>query len=130
MRNAKHLAWAYVIKHGYVAADWNYYGGRYEIKRGETEKCINEMLKNGIDWDKTKEPKDDHESEFTDTFHEPIYVDVMYGELVLQNGKTYKWGCKFERPGNVFQVVEEFMKLDSVGNVAKEKLKTWDETYL
>ena len=127
MRNAKHLAWAYLIKHGCVTSEWNYYGGRYEPELGQTEKCINEMLKSGIDWDKTNEPTDDRESEFMDTFNDPVYVDVLHGELFLQNGKKYMWGCKFERPGNVFQVVEEFMKLDSVGNVAKEKLEKWDE---
>lgn len=130
MRSAKHLAWAYLIKHGYVCKEWNYYGGRYELDRGRTVACINEMLKVGIDWDKTIEPKDDRESEFMDTFSEPMHVDVMYGTLVLQNGSKYNWGCKFNKPTNVFEVVEEFFELDSIGNVAKKKLETWDETYL
>lgn len=130
MRNAKNLAWAYLIKYGYVCDDWNYYGGRYELVRGETEKCLNDMLSNGIDWKKTDEPKDDRESEFMDTFSEPLTVDVLYGEIVLLNGHKYKWGCKFERPGNIFQIVEEFYKIGDVGTVAKEKLEKWDETYL
>lgn len=130
MRNAKHLAWAYVIKYGCVYKEWDYYGGRYQPDPGKTEACIKEMLVNGIDWDKTQEPKDTYESEFQDTFSDSIMVDVMDGVLVLQNGSKYHWGSRFERPVNVFQVVAEFMKLGDVGTVAKEKLETWDETYL
>jgi len=129
-RTAKHVAWAYLIKHGCVFKEWEYYSGRYQPKPNVTKKCLKEMLLCGIDWNKTMEPDDTFQCEFTDTFNDAINVDVIEGTLVLQSGQKYEWGCKFDAPRNVFEIVAEFHELDDIGNIAKAKLENWNDEYL
>ena len=121
---AEELAWAYLIREGVVYnKEWSYYAGAFEAMPKKTRECLRGIKEHGIDWSKTREPSDGEEHTFNGTFAEPSYTTVLYGTLVLNNGKQYKWGSKFEQPRNVFEVVAEFYNLQDLNTIVDQRLE-------
>ena len=113
--DVKKLMWAYLIKHG-TTMPFSFYGSgydMYELKdREKNLKKLREISRDGVDWDKTKEPRDGLESAFTDTFHDPANVTVLEGTLVTLKGKKYDFGADWTTPVNVFKMFAELSELD------------------
>ena len=95
------LLWKYMIEHG-STREWSFYGGCFgsydDDQEGNTRKLLKEIRNHGIDWKKTKPVREDTESSFTDTFHDPEYVSVLKGTLYLNNGKKYTLGSTDDIP--------------------------------
>ncbi len=121
--DADSLAWAYLLREGCVYNKWEFYGGRYDEMPRKTAECLKGIGEVGIDWNKTEGPRDNMESEFQDTFSDPVYVKTMTGILVLRDGRKFKWGCNWEEPRNVFEVVAAFAYVGSAEEVAYNRLK-------
>ncbi len=127
--NAVQYAWCYLIKHGSVIGQgthdntvWSYYGGGFNNKPKLTVECLTAILECGVAWDKIKGPSDGFESSFEGTFCEPAMISTLRGELILNNGKKYEWGCKFEQAVNVFEMLEYLMQHPNIESVVVPKL--------
>jgi len=121
--NAQELSWAYLIREGCVYKDFNYYSGTYECMPKKTRECLEDIREHGINWAKSGEPSDGYQTEFVDTFSEPAHISTLEGTLVSNSGKKYKWGCLFNEPRNVFEIIAEFHKITSIDEIAAELLK-------
>ena len=121
---AKHFAWIYLLKEGNVNNGWSYYGGSYDNDDKATDKAYHDILNHGVDWSKTKEPRDDQEDSFAGTFCEyNESTHVLEGTLHTNNNKEYRFGCCFDN-SDIFKVMEEIGFVESVETfVAKEILK-------
>jgi len=121
--NAQQLSWAYLIREGCIYKEFNFWSGTYDCMPTKTKKCLEDIKKNGIDWEKSNEPSDGWQQEFTDTFSDPATVATLEGILVSNSGKKYKWGCRFSEPRDVFEIMAEFYKLQSIEEIIVELLK-------
>jgi hypothetical protein len=113
--NVKKLMWAYLIKHG-TTKPFSYYGSGYTMhedhERNTHLDVLRKISREGVDWEKTREPRDGMESQFTDTFNEPDDVTVLAGTLVTKTGKKYHFGSNWDGPRNVFEMFAELSELD------------------
>ena len=122
---SKEYAWAYLLSYGCVANKWSYYG-RYECDTKATKQCLLLLNTTDIDWGKTKGPSDGNESCFNGTFNEePCYIKTLSGKLYLQNGTSFSWGCTFDEPMNVFDMLEFMNNRPSIKEIATERLKLY-----
>lgn len=120
--NAQELSWAYLIREGCVYKDFCYWSGNYKEMPVKTTQCLEDIREHGINWKKSGEPSDGCQSEFVDTFSEPAHISTLEGTLVSNSGKKYKWGCLFNEPRNVFEIMAEFHKITSIDEIAAERL--------
>ena len=98
--------WALMLERGTLTNErfqWNYYLGNfvqganhdwdYKKKEKLYEKFISEVKSDGVDWDKTTIPYYILQSEFADTFSEPLNVDTWVGTLVTKKDNKYHVGA-------------------------------------
>ena len=116
--------WAYLIKHG-TTKEFSFYGGGFSMYcPGEVEahlKKLREISRDGVDWKRTKEPHDDYQSEFTDTFSDAAYVKTFEGTLITKKGKKYNFGATWDEPKNVFVMFAELTNLEDFDEILKQK---------
>lgn len=103
--NAKQFAWTYMVLNGHANMKKSFYGGTEAVdpkapgkKRKPGGYCdswndafIQQIKTVGVNWNKTDAPYSEKEASFTDTFHDPEDVEVLYGDLVLNNGYKQRW---------------------------------------
>jgi hypothetical protein len=103
MIDALKFVWAYMLEQGHILEnlEWDYYLGFVRIHGYDWE--LNKQADNdlqakvkeiGIDWDKTKEPKSNQESMFTDTFSPNARIETLTGTLYLKDGSSYAIGVR------------------------------------
>lgn len=128
--DVKKLMWAYLIKHG-TTMPFSYYGSGFTMydpaEREKNLKKLREISRDGVDWKKTKEPRDGFESMFTDTFHEPANVTVLEGTLITLKGKKYDFGADWDTPRNAFEMFAELSELDFDGALKQKCLDKGEE---
>jgi len=118
---AKHFAWMYLIRKGQPNTDWSPYGAGYKTDPVARNLVLHDILNNGIDWKKTKEPHDSYNYEFVGTDVDGNDVKTMEGTLFTNNGNKYVFGCTFQS-SNIFKVMENISGLESVELLISEEL--------
>lgn len=123
--NAKQFAWLYLVEQGMAGRTPSFYGG-YEVDSDSRDRCgvkvsdtyfwsdgpdplrsqfFKEIREHGVDWNKTRAPHSKTHSQFTDTFHDPIYKEYLEGTLVLNNGIKQPWCGQALEVTNVFDMM-------------------------
>ena len=123
--NSTQFAWLYLIENGHANVERSYYGG-YTAWDGKVSKygwndrpvgvdrkeipktrgrCLDEILKHGVDWNKTKAPESDSVSLFTDTFNDPEKKETLVGYLYLKDGSVQRWEADALKVSNVFEMM-------------------------
>jgi hypothetical protein len=131
---ASEYAWCYVLANGCAVdkeqgygSGWNYYGGRFECEKQLTLECLGDILATGINWKLTNEPSDNRQSEFNSTFDEPTDMKTLEGTMYTNSGGKYRWGCLFEEPTSVFEVLEYMSQHPSIEAVVTNRLENGDK---
>lgn len=91
---AKQFAWCYLFLYGHVDAEWSFYGGHYNMDSKKTFEALKAIKRDGIDWDKTEEPRSTTESTFEGTFDNNSYTEVMEGTIVTLEGTEIDFSCE------------------------------------
>jgi hypothetical protein len=113
------FAWAYLLQYGKLTnGEWCYYGGCWEAQDKSFRydyKGLEELRKKavhiGIDWEKSGIPKVSNEGVFNGTFatHQGECLATL-GELVLNNGETYKIGSDDNDAAHLAETARNIMK--------------------
>ena len=118
---AKHFAWMYLIREGQPNTDWSPYGAEYKVDPVARNLVLHDILNDGIDWKKTKEPHDSYNYEFVGTDVDGDNVKTMEGTLYTNSGHKYDFGCTFQS-SDIFKVMEKVGCIDSVELLVSEEL--------
>lgn len=95
--NTKQLMWKFLIANGKCIEKFNYYGNTTNYTATEElQKLSEEELLTLIDWNKTKDVRDDTMDEFRGTFCDNPPVNILYGDMTTCSGEEFEWVLKLE----------------------------------
>lgn len=109
MDNGAKYMWKYLLEHGVVISEWNYYGCSYVSSDKKASRCNQLMGTVGIDWSKTKPVDQDREYRFVGTYVDADPVPVLTGTLVLNNGEKYNWGLVLENAPSIMELIADIL---------------------
>jgi len=137
MMNAKQFAWWYLIENGVAGREPSFYGG-WDLLPGVAVKFsrvkdasfpekddivrktyLKDIIKIGVDWNKTESPESDLVQSFAGTMADACdYRESIKGTLVLKNESKQQWCSETIQVTSVFEMMtmvphiqEKFAKL-------------------
>lgn len=112
---------------------YSYYGSSLKFSKSQTKKFLKLMREGEIDWDKTAEPRDTMEAQFSGTFAETTEYDyIMYQDIVFTDGTVIRIACEHEQTtfGSVLRGMLAVNKsidelLDALEETLNSEMASW-----